>query len=434
MGNLATLNGRFLALSGAGVTLNQNTITGPICAPPTLTTTASGPVTVGSTITDTAHLSSTSSVLLTGTMQFIDYAPGDVTCSTPIVVVPTVTVNGAGDYTSAPYTTTAAGSYRWRAFYSGDGHNPAVSTACGDAGETSTINKVTPTIRTLLSNGSVGVGDPVHDTARLIGAFGNAGGTVTYRVYTDTACTVFVGQGGIRTVTNGIVQDSLPITFTIVDRYYWQAEYSGDANNNGATSPCTDELLSVSAALTPIPPVLATATARAATLPGTGFAPQHVTVLSAQPAEKTYADLGDLWLEIPRLGVQMPIVGVPQTAGTWDVSWLGNQAGWLNGSAFPTWKGNSVITGHVWNADNTAGPFSTINTLWWGDKVIVHASGGQYVYEVRSVQQVSPANTAAMMKHEELPWVTLVTCRGYDQASNSYKSRVLVRAVLVEVK
>jgi hypothetical protein len=38
------------------------------------------------------------------------------------------------------------------------------------------------------------------------------------------------------------------------------------------------------------------------------------------------------------------------------------------------------------------------------------------------------------MKHEDLPWVTLVTCRGYDQATNTYKYRVLVQAVLVDVK
>jgi LPXTG-site transpeptidase (sortase) family protein len=169
-------------------------------------------------------------------------------------------------------------------------------------------------------------------------------------------------------------------------------------------------------------------------LPGTGFAPQGLTFLSSQPANKAYTALGDLWLEIPRLGVQMSIVGVPETAGTWDVSWLGTQAGWLNGSAFPTWAGNSVLTGHVWNADNTAGPFRYINTLWWGDKVIVHAWGAQYMYEVRSVTQVGSGDTAAMMKHETIPWVTLVTCRGYDQASNSYKYRVLVRAVLTEVK
>jgi LPXTG-site transpeptidase (sortase) family protein len=169
-------------------------------------------------------------------------------------------------------------------------------------------------------------------------------------------------------------------------------------------------------------------------LPGTGFAPQHVTVLSAQPAEKAYADLGNLWLEIPRLGVQMPILGVPQTAGKWDVSWLGKNAGWLNGTAFPTWAGNSVLTGHVYDAYGNPGPFVHLNWLWWGDKVIVHAWGAQYVYEVRQVMQVQPNDKAAMMKHEELPWVTLVTCRGYDEASNSYKYRVLVRAVLVEVK
>ena len=173
--------------------------------------------------------------------------------------------------------------------------------------------------------------------------------------------------------------------------------------------------------------------APAAAVPATGFAPNRVTLLPPQTV--SYAAMGDLWLEIPKLGVQMNIVGVPQSGnGTWDVSWLGQDAGWLNGSAFPTWSGNSVLTGHVWNADNTPGPFRYLNTLWWGDKVIIHASGTQYIYEVRSVQQVSPGSTAAMMKHEDLPWVTLVTCRGYDAATNSYQYRVLVRAVLVAVK
>lgn len=172
-------------------------------------------------------------------------------------------------------------------------------------------------------------------------------------------------------------------------------------------------------------------TTAAVALPATGFAPNRVTALPEQTVSYTASDL---WLEIPKLGVQMDIVGVPQVGGEWDVSWLGQDAGWLDGSAFPTWAGNSVLTGHVWNADNTAGPFRYINTLWYGDKVIVHAWGADYVYEVRAVQQVSPGNTAAMMKHEELPWVTLVTCRGYDEATGTYKYRVLVRAVLVEVK
>ena len=148
----------------------------------------------------------------------------------------------------------------------------------------------------------------------------------------------------------------------------------------------------------------------------------------------TTTSFGGTILALVTINIQTAFVGVPLIGGDWDVSWLGKDARWLNGSAFPTWNGNSVITGHVWSADNTPGPFSGVNTLWWGDKIIVHAWGGQYEYEVRSVQQVSPGNTAAIMKHEALPWVTLVTCRGYNEASKSYAYRVLVRAVLVETR
>ena len=93
-----------------------------------------------------------------------------------------------------------------------------------------------------------------------------------------------------------------------------------------------------------------------------------------------------------------------------------------------------MLVGHVWNADNTIGPFDNIDTLSWGDKVIIHAWGAQYVYEVRTEQQVGPGSTAAMLKHETLPWVTLVTCRGYDEPKGDYTYRILVRAVLVEMK
>ncbi len=56
------------------------------------------------------------------------------------------------------------------------------------------------------------------------------------------------------------------------------------------------------------------------------------------------------------------------------------------------------------------------------------------MYEVRSVQQVKPNEVGKMMKHEELLWLTLVTCREYDPKTGAYRSRVLVRTVLVEVK
>jgi LPXTG-site transpeptidase (sortase) family protein len=169
-----------------------------------------------------------------------------------------------------------------------------------------------------------------------------------------------------------------------------------------------------------------------ASLPNTGFAPDRVTKLPQQAI--SYADLGDLWLEIPRLGVRIPIVGVPQVNGTWDISWLGSQAGWLNGTAYPSSAGDSVLTGHVYDAFGQPGPFVHLNGLWYGDQIIVHAGAIQYVYEVREVLQVAPDAISSVIKHEDLPWVTLITCRGYDEASNSYKYRVAVRAVLVQVK
>ncbi len=170
----------------------------------------------------------------------------------------------------------------------------------------------------------------------------------------------------------------------------------------------------------------------APSLPATGFAPDVVTPLRQQPEELKYSAT-DVWLEIPSLGVKMPIVGVPLKKGGWDVSWLANQAGWLEGSAFPSWNGNSVLTGHVTSAKGLSGPFANLSKLKYGDKVIVHAGGQKYIFEIRTNEVVSP-NDASAYKHEEKSWVTLITCQEYDAKTNSYKKRVIVRAVLIEVK
>jgi len=167
-------------------------------------------------------------------------------------------------------------------------------------------------------------------------------------------------------------------------------------------------------------------------IPTTGFAPDHIVVLPEQTVAYTQSNL---WLEIPDLGVQMDVIGVPLTSdGTWDVTWLGENAGWLEGSAFPTWNGNSVITGHVWNADNTPGPFRYLDTLMYGDQIIVHEGEAEYVYEVRSVSHVLPSGTSQMLRHEDTPWLTLVTCSGYNEDTGVYRYRILVRAVLIDVR
>ena len=167
--------------------------------------------------------------------------------------------------------------------------------------------------------------------------------------------------------------------------------------------------------------------------PATGFAPDQTTILPAQPNESAYLDIGDLWIEIPALGVKLPIVGIPLTEDGWDVTWLGKLAGYLNGTAFPTWEGNSVITSHVTLASGRGGPFRYLSTLRWDDTIIVHYAGQRYVYSVRSTSAVT-ANDTSIFRHEERAWVTLVTCGGYDARLGEYRYRIVVKAVLTSIE
>ena len=61
-------------------------------------------------------------------------------------------VSGTGDYTSAPFTPTAPGTYNWIATYSGDASNNSVGPiGCIDPNEIATVSKAVPTISTSAS-------------------------------------------------------------------------------------------------------------------------------------------------------------------------------------------------------------------------------------------------------------------------------------------
>lgn len=168
-------------------------------------------------------------------------------------------------------------------------------------------------------------------------------------------------------------------------------------------------------------------------LPDTGFERGIITKLPQQPLSKEYLST-DIMLEIPSLNLSMAIVGVPQSEKSWDVTWLGNNAGYLAGSAFPTWSGNTVLTAHVWDAFNQPGPFVKLKTLKYGDQVQIHAWGLVYVYEVRESKLVTIKNVDLVLKPEEYDWLTLVTCEFYNPFTGDYLFRRAVRAVLVDVR
>ncbi len=243
-------NNNAIALTACNAA-NESTIVNPVS--PTLTTQASAATTVPGALTDTATLAGGLSP--TGTITFHLYS--DDTCTTEVSGSPiTATVSGNGAYISSPaITVSTAGTYYWRDSYSGDTNNNAVAlTTCGATNESTHVSPKTPTILTAtVPAGPIALGAAAHDTATLTGASTNAGGTVTYALYSTSTCTTLVANltPTVNAVVNGSVPDSNAFTFTSVGTFYFVATYSGDVNNTGpVSSGCSAEPLIVNKAPT----------------------------------------------------------------------------------------------------------------------------------------------------------------------------------------
>ncbi|NPA07237.1 MAG: sortase, partial [Chloroflexi bacterium] len=175
-------------------------------------------------------------------------------------------------------------------------------------------------------------------------------------------------------------------------------------------------------------PVVRTARVHRPELPETGFWSQlHEEALQRQA--ETRVDLGSLWLEIPRLNVRAPIIAVPQIHGQWVTDWLWDHIGWLQGTAFPTRPGNAVLTAHVQRRDGLPGPFATLPTLRWDDRIRVHAWGTVYEYAVREAYAVRPSDLRPLAPRAGT-WLTLLTCHDYDPTQGTYTARWVVHARL----
>jgi hypothetical protein len=124
--------------------------------------------------------------------------------------------------------------------------------ACSGGGAAAT------SLKTSLSGGgkegeeiTVSEGSGVKDTATLSGENASkAGGTVKYAVYSDKECKTLVTKAGEVTVKEGKVPASEEEKLEAGTVYYWQAVYSGDANNSASTSTCGKEILTIKATMT----------------------------------------------------------------------------------------------------------------------------------------------------------------------------------------
>jgi uncharacterized repeat protein (TIGR01451 family) len=221
---------------------------------PSIVTQASADVTFGDGISDSISDTATVSGGLnpTGTVTFNLYGPDDATCAGPAVFTSADRPLSGGTATSASFTPTLVGTYRWIATYNGDANNNSVSGACNDAGENVVVHPAHPSITTELVSGaqsgttiSIALGESAQDTSSLSGATASAGGTVHYQVFSDVDCTALFADAGTIPVVNGVPGDSTSVQFNSAGNYYWQADYSGDAANDPASSNCSLEVVSV---------------------------------------------------------------------------------------------------------------------------------------------------------------------------------------------
>src|SRR5207245_453503 len=172
----------------------------------------------------------------TGTISFTLYSDAGCTVS---VFTGSATVSGNGDYASGSFTATQAGTYHWRASYSGDGNNNAAGpTACADPAAAVVVTKASPALTTTAS-GSVAAGGRVSDVGHL-SLVTNPTSTISFTLSLHAALPISVFTGSATVSGNGDYSSG-PFTATQAGTYHWRASYSGDLNNNPAgPTACAD--------------------------------------------------------------------------------------------------------------------------------------------------------------------------------------------------
>jgi hypothetical protein len=114
----------------------------------------------------------------------------------------------------------------------GFGHATGLSTTLSGEGKTGTPLNVT-------------AGAAVTDAATLTGENAATGtGKVTFKVYSDPACTKVVAVAGTLKMVAGFAKPSNAVVLP-TGRYYWQASYGGDIGHQAAISGCATEVLNV---------------------------------------------------------------------------------------------------------------------------------------------------------------------------------------------
>src|SRR4029453_17230653 len=232
------------------------------CVPPTIATTAtpggsSNPLGVANqhdvaTVSPVANRPDP-----TGTISFFLCNPSQVTaggCETGGTQVGSAVTIANGSATSdnaSGSLTTTVGKYCWRAEYTPDSDGSKFYVGGSHTNsdtECFTVIKASPSISTTPSEDSGSVGDLLNDSATLTGGSNFDGkGTVTFNLYgpRDPPCVGTPAYTETVTADHNSPPDyatsNSTVTADTAGTWNWTADFSGDANNNPASSGWGEE-------------------------------------------------------------------------------------------------------------------------------------------------------------------------------------------------
>ncbi|RZE02403.1 hypothetical protein C0Q64_11970 [Streptomyces albidoflavus] len=116
-------------------------------------------------------------------------------------------------------------------------------------------------------------------------------------------------------------------------------------------------------------------------------------------------------------------IGLPEDA---------QHAGWYTGSPTPGQNGNAVLVGHV---DSATGPaaFYGLSALRTGDAIVVERLDGRPAHYTVSSLTVHPKDgfpADQVYRPTLTPRLTLITCADWDPDDRTYRSNLVLTAVL----
>ncbi len=160
-----------------------------------------------------------------------------------------------------------------------------------------------------------------------------------------------------------------------------------------------------------------------------------VATITPPPTPDISAELAaERKIFFPNAGTVGRIVTVPRIPGGWDVTYLQDLVGHLEGTSWLGETGNTVLAGHFEDEVGDPGPFRYLYHAEVGDRIMVQDGGeSQFlVYQVTEVFTTSPTDLE-VLRNTLSPRLTLITCDAWNPDRDTYEERLVVIAEPIQV-